>query len=297
MYALEFDLIHWLFTGSWLPAVIRDYSDASGRHSVMHCCHKLWSSAFALWQNCHFTPSVQIQAFKVGFDFQSVPHHCALPYDQHFSLPRSTAAHVLAEFAVMTLSDRYNDITPESKVVIGHIVFVCRQLYSTCEGLLVMNPYKLHLSFSQAWQVVSVTPPFVNLAPTLWRGMEVYCFFCSAPGQSGSWSRSHSDSSGWWCWEWQHSTTITIHVSPCHCISALLCCVLLNFGAIWSLYNSEHCGKTHWETTSWTLPPLQRDFSSCDRPVPSMNVLLTWITGTHANFRCVSCFCRSHLIM
>ncbi|ELT95085.1 hypothetical protein CAPTEDRAFT_176131 [Capitella teleta] len=68
----------------------------------------------------------------------------------------NSAAHVLSEFACLMLSDdKCSNITPESKAVVGNIIFICRQLYSTCEGLLIIAPYDLHLKFAQAWRIVS----------------------------------------------------------------------------------------------------------------------------------------------
>jgi len=64
--------------------------------------------------------------------------------------PFSTPVHVLAEFAQKALND---DVVPRQ--VVGSLVFVCRQLYSTCEGLLQLSHYKLHHSLTAAWKVAN----------------------------------------------------------------------------------------------------------------------------------------------
>jgi len=56
--------------------------------------------------------------------------------------------HVLAEFAQKALID---DSLPRR--VVGSLVFVCRQLYTTCEGLLQLSHHRLHISLTAAWKV------------------------------------------------------------------------------------------------------------------------------------------------
>jgi len=62
----------------------------------------------------------------------------------------STHVHVLAEFAQKALPD---DVLPRR--VVGSLVFVCRQLYSTCEGLLQLLQHRLHHSLATAWKVAN----------------------------------------------------------------------------------------------------------------------------------------------
>lgn len=38
----------------------------------------------------------------------------------------------------------------------GAFIFVCRQMYSTCEGLQVLIPYGLHESIADAWKKVTI---------------------------------------------------------------------------------------------------------------------------------------------
>jgi len=83
--------------------------------------------------------------------------------------PLSTPVHVLAQCAQKALS---NDVLP--KRVVGSLVFVCRQLYSTCEGLTQLSHHKLHLSLTTAWKVANREGD------------------CPTPTQSVEWARKES---------------------------------------------------------------------------------------------------------
>eukprot|EP00058_Branchiostoma_floridae_P019139 XP_002604628.1 hypothetical protein BRAFLDRAFT_126784 [Branchiostoma floridae] len=68
----------------------------------------------------------------------------------------STAAHTIVEFATRALSSTLpSEESSPSYEVVGAYVFVCRQLYSTCEGLSVMHSYKLHTCIAEAWRMAS----------------------------------------------------------------------------------------------------------------------------------------------
>ncbi|CAH1269946.1 TBC1D32 [Branchiostoma lanceolatum] len=68
----------------------------------------------------------------------------------------STAAHTIVEFATRALSSTLpSEESSPSYEVVGAYVFVCRQLYSTCEGLSVMHSYKLHACIAEAWRMAS----------------------------------------------------------------------------------------------------------------------------------------------
>ncbi|XP_078356589.1 protein broad-minded-like, partial [Oculina patagonica] len=69
---------------------------------------------------------------------------------------RFSPAHTIAQFAKKALSDRLPGGTP-SKAVIAGFVFVCRQLYNTCDGLMVLNHYELHQHVANAWIKVHET--------------------------------------------------------------------------------------------------------------------------------------------
>lgn len=69
---------------------------------------------------------------------------------------RFSPAHTIAQFAKKALSDRLPGGTP-SKAVISGFLFVCRQLYNTCDGLMVLNHYELHQHVARAWMKVLET--------------------------------------------------------------------------------------------------------------------------------------------
>jgi hypothetical protein len=71
---------------------------------------------------------------------------------------RSSSAHLIAEFTKKALLKDLPQVSdPPSPTVIGAYLFVCRQLYNTCEGLLVLYPYELHNCVAQAWREVIKT--------------------------------------------------------------------------------------------------------------------------------------------
>ncbi|NWX90911.1 BROMI protein, partial [Nothoprocta pentlandii] len=69
-----------------------------------------------------------------------------------------TAVHVIVEFTKKLLHDDIS-LPPGSELlpmVKGAFVFVCRQMYRTCEGLQVLIPYSLHEAFAEAWKKTSL---------------------------------------------------------------------------------------------------------------------------------------------
>ncbi|NXY22701.1 BROMI protein, partial [Atrichornis clamosus] len=69
-----------------------------------------------------------------------------------------TAAHVIVQFTKKVLHDDISllsgsDLLP---VVKGAFIFVCRQMYRTCEGLQTLIPYGLHESIAEAWRKTSL---------------------------------------------------------------------------------------------------------------------------------------------
>ena len=70
------------------------------------------------------------------------------------SLHSSAAIHTIASFTKKAL-DSSGFTTQPSQSVIGAFLFVCRQFYSTSEGLLVLYPYGLHQYVANAWLAVS----------------------------------------------------------------------------------------------------------------------------------------------
>ncbi|CAG2217907.1 unnamed protein product [Mytilus edulis] len=66
----------------------------------------------------------------------------------------SSAAHVIARFTKRALLDKLpKQSGPKpSQAVIGAFLYICRQLYNTCEGLLVLYQYELHKVVAEAWR-------------------------------------------------------------------------------------------------------------------------------------------------
>ncbi|KAM3934335.1 protein broad-minded [Leptodactylus fuscus] len=67
----------------------------------------------------------------------------------------STAgAHVIAQFTKKLLSDDITILTESDllPVLKGSFLFVCRQMYQTCEGLQVLAPYQLHSCIAGDWR-------------------------------------------------------------------------------------------------------------------------------------------------
>ncbi|XP_076824206.1 protein broad-minded-like [Clavelina lepadiformis] len=71
---------------------------------------------------------------------------------------KQSAAHTIAEFAQKALSGKLpydpqssGRAVPSYQVVCAY-VFICRQIYSTCEGLLLLDKYQLHSNIALAWR-------------------------------------------------------------------------------------------------------------------------------------------------
>ncbi|XP_008834019.3 protein broad-minded, partial [Nannospalax galili] len=69
-----------------------------------------------------------------------------------------TGAHVIAKFSKKLLDEEISvfsglEMLP---VIKGAFISVCRQMYSTCEGLQVLLPYSLHESIMKAWKKTSL---------------------------------------------------------------------------------------------------------------------------------------------
>ncbi|XP_034555968.1 protein broad-minded isoform X2 [Notolabrus celidotus] len=71
---------------------------------------------------------------------------------------RSTAAHVIVQFTLRLLDKELSLLSdPDvSHTLCGAFIFVCRQIYNTCEGLQVLRPYGLHRAVAAAWKETSV---------------------------------------------------------------------------------------------------------------------------------------------
>lgn len=81
------------------------------------------------------------------------------------SASRTFAAHVIVQFTLRLLEEELSPL-PEhtaSRTLCGAFIFVCRQLYNTCQGLQVLQPYGLHLAIAAAWRKVRKTNTIILL--------------------------------------------------------------------------------------------------------------------------------------
>ncbi|XP_041376240.1 protein broad-minded-like isoform X2 [Gigantopelta aegis] len=69
-----------------------------------------------------------------------------------FTRTKYSAAHIIAMFTKKSLisSSSASKCSQPSLTVIGAYLYICRQLYNTCEGLLVLYPYDLHVHIAKA---------------------------------------------------------------------------------------------------------------------------------------------------
>ncbi|XP_065537052.1 protein broad-minded isoform X1 [Lathamus discolor] len=69
-----------------------------------------------------------------------------------------TAVHVIVQFTKKLLHDNISVLSGSEllPVVKGAFIFICRQMYRTCEGLQVLIPYGLHESMGEAWKKMSL---------------------------------------------------------------------------------------------------------------------------------------------
>ncbi|NXP77238.1 BROMI protein, partial [Ramphastos sulfuratus] len=69
-----------------------------------------------------------------------------------------TAVHVIVQFTKKLLHDDISLLSGSEllPVVKGGFIFVCRQMYRTCEGLQMLIPYGLHESIAEAWKKTSL---------------------------------------------------------------------------------------------------------------------------------------------
>ncbi|MGH0149994.1 UNVERIFIED_CONTAM: hypothetical protein FKN15_044526 [Acipenser sinensis] len=65
-----------------------------------------------------------------------------------------SAAHVIVQFTRKLLVEKIPALSESTTLTSlkGAFIFVCRQMYNTCEGLQVLKPYGLHDSIVQAWK-------------------------------------------------------------------------------------------------------------------------------------------------
>ncbi|XP_037607378.1 protein broad-minded isoform X2 [Sebastes umbrosus] len=70
---------------------------------------------------------------------------------------RTFPAHVIVQFTLRLLDKELSSLTESdgSHTSCGAFIFVCRQIYNTCEGLQVLRPYGLHKAVAAAWKKTS----------------------------------------------------------------------------------------------------------------------------------------------
>ncbi|XP_052230944.1 protein broad-minded-like isoform X2 [Dreissena polymorpha] len=81
-----------------------------------------------------------------------------------FSRTKSSAAHIIAEFTKKALQRQLPREAGQAPThaVIGAYLYICRQIYNTCEGLLVLYPYELHAVVAETWRDASRDLESVN---------------------------------------------------------------------------------------------------------------------------------------
>ncbi|XP_067402768.1 protein broad-minded isoform X2 [Emydura macquarii macquarii] len=69
-----------------------------------------------------------------------------------------TAAHTIVQFTKKLLDENISVLSGSEMMpaLKGAFIFVCRQMYGTCEGLQVLIPYGLHESIAEAWKKASL---------------------------------------------------------------------------------------------------------------------------------------------
>ncbi|KAM8846117.1 protein broad-minded [Synchiropus picturatus] len=67
---------------------------------------------------------------------------------------RSCPAHIVVRFTLKLLDNTLPGLKDPGipHGLCGAFIFVCRQMYNTCEGLQVLRPYDLHQALAAAWQ-------------------------------------------------------------------------------------------------------------------------------------------------
>nr|XP_057920239.1 protein broad-minded [Doryrhamphus excisus]XP_057920246.1 protein broad-minded [Doryrhamphus excisus]XP_057920253.1 protein broad-minded [Doryrhamphus excisus]XP_057920261.1 protein broad-minded [Doryrhamphus excisus] len=70
---------------------------------------------------------------------------------------RVSAAYVVVQFTLRLLDEELSSTGKADvpRALCGAFIFVCRQLYNTCEGLQVLRPYGLHKAAAAAWRKTS----------------------------------------------------------------------------------------------------------------------------------------------
>ncbi|XP_043963365.1 protein broad-minded-like [Gambusia affinis] len=70
---------------------------------------------------------------------------------------KTFAAHIVVQFTLRLLNKALPSLSESdtSQTLCGAFIFVCRQMYNTCEGLQVLQTYGLHKAIAAAWKKTS----------------------------------------------------------------------------------------------------------------------------------------------
>ncbi|KAM4712468.1 protein broad-minded isoform 2-T2 [Anableps anableps] len=70
---------------------------------------------------------------------------------------RTFAAHIIVQFTLRLLNKALPSLSESdvSQMLCGAFIFVCRQMYNTCEGLQVLQSYGLHKAIAAEWKKTS----------------------------------------------------------------------------------------------------------------------------------------------
>ncbi|KAM5164077.1 protein broad-minded isoform 3-T3 [Mantella aurantiaca] len=74
--------------------------------------------------------------------------------EKEYTKNSTMGAHVIAQFSMKLLNEEITALSESDMlpVVKGAFLFLCRQMYHTCEGLQVLAPYQLHECIAAAWK-------------------------------------------------------------------------------------------------------------------------------------------------
>ena len=132
----------------------------SGLNSLL-----LRMSIFKFWMNrLHLSLSIGVWVCSNSVLSSLYVSRCVV------SLSSSAPAHTIAQFTVCALQQSLTPPIPAA--VTENFLFVCRQLYNTCEGLLVLKEYTLPKHIAAVWPQVSpllVTYVQGNLSSNMYR--------------------------------------------------------------------------------------------------------------------------------
>ncbi|CAL1586616.1 unnamed protein product [Knipowitschia caucasica] len=79
---------------------------------------------------------------------------------------RTSVAHIIVQFTLKLLRKELPLSDPELSAVCGAFIFVCRQIYNTCDGLQVLWPYRLHTVLATQWKKIREGLPAAAPATT-----------------------------------------------------------------------------------------------------------------------------------